>query len=333
MSAPLAVVAFGGNALVRDDTHESIYDQYATVVETVPAIVDMIESGWKVVVTHGNGPQVGYILRRSELARDEVAPVPLDYAVGDTQGAIGYMFSKALHNELARRGIDQPVATVVTQTVIDITDPAFARPTKPIGAFFDEKTARRLAVELGWTVAQDGDRGWRRTVPSPKPQEIVELATIRNLLTAGTLVVACGGGGIPVAREPDGQLVGVEAVIDKDRSSALLAAALDADLLVIPTGVEQVAIHFGTPEQEWLTHLSPELAAEYAAEGHFGEGSMQPKVEAIVDFLRDRPGAAGLITAPATIAKALDRQSGTWIENDAVRAIDNITPDDKEVTR
>ncbi len=319
MSARLAVVAFGGNALVRDDTHQSIDDQYVTVVDTVPAIVDMIESGWNVVVTHGNGPQVGFILRRSELARGEVSPVPLDYAVGDTQGAIGYMFSKALHNELALRGIQRPVATVVTQTVVDIEDPAFTRPTKPIGAFFDEETARRLGDELGWTVAQDGDRGWRRTVASPNPQEIVELATIRNLIDVGTIVVACGGGGIPVSREPNGQLLGVEAVIDKDRTSALLAAELQADLLVIPTGVEQVAIHFGTPQQEWLKQLSPAIAADYAAQGHFGEGSMQPKVEAILDFLRDRPDAAGLITAPASIAAALERRTGTWIENDSTK--------------
>lgn len=315
MSAGLAVIAFGGNALVRDDAHQSIPDQYATVVDTVPAIVDMIEAGWNVVVTHGNGPQVGYILRRSELAIGEVAPVPLDYAVGDTQGAIGYMFSKAMHNELARRGITRPVATVVTQVVVDPEDPAFERPTKPVGGFLDEAAARRYERELGWTVAADGGRGWRRTVPSPQPQEIVELDTLRSLVETGTLVVACGGGGIPVARQPDGRLVGVEAVIDKDRASGLLAAALDADLLVIPTGVERVAIRFGTPEQEWLSHLTPAAAASYAADGHFGEGSMQPKVEAVLDFLRARPTAAGLITAPECIAAALDRRSGTWIES------------------
>lgn len=330
MSAALAVVAFGGNALVRDETHQSIGDQYATVVDTVPAIVDMIEGGWNIVVTHGNGPQVGYILRRSELAREEVAPVPLDYAVGDTQGAIGYMFSKALYNELARRRIHRPVATVVTQTVVDSLDPAFTRPTKPVGAFFDEASARRHARELGWTVSPDGERGWRRTVPSPKPQEIVELETIRNLIDAGTLVIACGGGGIPVARGVDDQLVGVEAVIDKDRSSGLLAAQLEADLLVIPTGVEQVAIRFGTPAQEWLNQLTPELAAHYLAQGHFGEGSMQPKVEAILDFLRARPTAAGLITAPACIAAALDRCSGTWIENDGLGDAEVACPTHKE---
>lgn len=330
MSGRLAVVAFGGNALVRDENHQSISDQYATVVATVPAIVDMIEAGWNIVVTHGNGPQVGYILRRSELARNEVAPVPLDYAVADTQGAIGYMFSTALHNELARRGIKRPVATVVTQTVVDASDPAFDRPTKPIGAFFDEATARGHAEDLGWTVAQDGDRGWRRTVASPQPQQIIELSTIRALIDAGTLVIAGGGGGIPVIRDENGHLIGIEAVIDKDRSSALLAAVLGADLLVVPTGVEQVAIHFGTPEQEWLSHLTPKRAAQFAAEGHFGEGSMQPKVEAILDFLRARPAAAGLITSPECIASALDHQTGTWIENDSPAETDT-TPKEKQL--
>ncbi len=315
MSGKLAVIAFGGNALVRDADHQSIPDQYTTVADTVPAIIDMIEAGWNVVVTHGNGPQVGYILRRSELALSEIAPVPLDYAVGDTQGAIGYMFTKALGNELARRGLHQPVATVLTQAVVDPDDVAFARPTKPVGGFFDETAARRFERDLGWTVAADGAQGWRRTVPSPMPQEIVELDTIRTLVDAGTLVVACGGGGIPVARHANDQLVGVEAVIDKDRASGLLAAELGADLLVIPTGVEQVAIRFGTPEQQWLGHLIPAVAAQYAAQGHFGEGSMGPKIDAVLDFLRARPTAAGLITAPACIAAALDRRSGTWIEN------------------
>lgn len=317
MSNRLAVIAFGGNALVRDAAHQSIPDQYATVEQTAPAIIDMIEAGWNVVVTHGNGPQIGYILRRSELSLSEVAPVPLDYAVGDTQGAIGYMFSKALGNELTRRGLRRPVATVVTQTIVDPADPAFTRPTKPVGEFFDEATARHHEREFGWTVASDGGQGWRRTVPSPVPQEIVELDTIRHLVAAGTLVIACGGGGIPVARQSDNQLTGVEAVIDKDRASGLLAAELGAELLVIPTGVEQVAIRFGTSEQEWLSHLTPATAAEYAAEGHFGEGSMQPKVEAILGFLDACPTAAGLITAPACIAAALDRRSGTWIENTA----------------
>lgn len=316
MTGPgLAVVAFGGNALIRDSARQSIPDQYDTVVATVPAIVDMIAKGWDVVLTHGNGPQVGYILRRSELAAPEVAPVPLDYAVGDTQGAIGYMFAKALHNELRCRGIHKPVAGLVTQTVVGPADPAFACPTKPVGAFLDEVTARRYARELGWTVVEDANRGWRRAVASPEPVEIVELDTIRQLTAAGTVVVACGGGGVPVVRNGDGRLVGVEAVIDKDRAAALLATALGADLLAIPTGVEKVAIRFGTPEQEWLDELTPQTAAEYDAAGHFGEGSMRPKVAAIVDFLRSRPAAAGVITAPDRLADALAGDTGTWITN------------------
>lgn len=315
MTAGLAVVAFGGNALVRDAEHQSIPDQYATVTATAPAIVDLITAGWDVVVTHGNGPQVGYILRRSELSQPEVSPVPLDYAVGDTQGAIGYMFAKALHNELAVRGIAKPVSSLITQTVVDPDDPAFQRPSKPVGGFLDEATAHRYRRELGWTVAPDGDRGWRRTVPSPRPREIVELPGIRVLLQAGHLVIAGGGGGIPVARQEGGLLVGVEAVVDKDRASALLAVLLGADLLVIPTGVQQVAIAFGTPAQRWLSHLTPAEAISYTNEGHFGEGSMQPKIAAIVDFLTARPEAAGLITSPEQIAAALDRRTGTWIDN------------------
>lgn len=312
MSGKLAVVALGGNALVRDAAHQSIPDQYDTVTDTVPAIVEMIAQGWDVVVTHGNGPQVGFILRRSELAAAEVAPVPLDYAVADTQGAIGYMFAKALTNELRSRGIDRPAVGLVTQTVVDPDDPAFARPTKPVGSFLNETTARRYAAELDWSIMQDGDRGWRRAVPSPEPTEIVELGTVRRLIRDGAVVVASGGGGVPVTRDADGRLAGVEAVIDKDRAAALLARTLDADLLAIPTGVPQVAIGFGTPDERWLDELSPTDAAAYAAQGQFGEGSMRPKVEAIVSFLAARPDAAGLITAPNRLADALAGRTGTW---------------------
>lgn len=311
----LAVVALGGNALVRSKEKDSIGDQYETVSAVAPHLVDLVEEGWRLVVTHGNGPQVGFILRRSEIASAEVNPVPIDYAVGDTQGAIGYMFLKAVGNELRRRGLTRPVVTVVTQTVVDPDDPAFARPTKPIGAFFDEPTARRYERELGWTVVEDAGRGWRRTVPSPLPIEIVELETIRQLSETGAVVIAAGGGGIPVLRDGTGALVGVEAVIDKDLASALLAAQLGADLLAIPTGVPQVAIHWGTPEQQWLDTLSVEQARTYAREGHFGEGSMRPKVEAVAGFVEARPGGAGVITSPERLRDALDRKTGTWIED------------------
>ncbi|WP_267223529.1 carbamate kinase [Dyella silvae] len=314
---PLAVVAVGGNALIRDNDHVAIPDQYDAVVESVQHIAEMIEAGWDLVLTHGNGPQVGFILRRSELAAEEVCPVPLDYAVGDTQGAIGYMFQKALDNELRRRGIHKPVATIVTQTRVSPIDPAFANPTKPVGAFLDEATARARQQQLGWTLMEDAGRGWRRTVPSPEPLEILESAVIENLLNQGCVVIACGGGGIPVVSNAANELVGVEAVIDKDLASALLAKQLQADLLLIPTGVEQVAINFGTPEQRWLNHLSVSEAQELIQQGQFGAGSMLPKVEAILRFVThdesQKRSGKGLITSGPAIKRALMRETGTWI--------------------
>ncbi|RFU45322.1 carbamate kinase [Paraburkholderia sp. DHOC27] len=317
MRKPLAIVAVGGNALIQDDLHNSIPDQYGAVAESVRHIADMIEAGWDLVVTHGNGPQVGFILRRSEIAAQEVSPVPLDYAVGDTQGAIGYMFQKAMGNELRRRGIDRPVVALVTQTRVSADDPAFSHPAKPVGAFFDEATARQRQKELGWTLMEDAGRGWRRTVPSPEPLEIVEHAVIAQLLAQGCVVIACGGGGIPVVRDQDRRLSGVEAVIDKDLASALLAEQLDADLLLIPTGVEKVAVNFGTPQQRWLDQLNVAQARDLIAEGQFGAGSMQPKVEAILRFVSQKhskgKAASGLITSPPAIREALKHKTGTWI--------------------
>lgn len=317
MSKPLAVVAVGGNALIQDDRRNSIPDQYVAVMESVTHITDMVEAGWDLVLTHGNGPQVGFILRRSELASGEVSPVPLDYAVGDTQGAIGYMFQKALHNELTRRGIHKPVVTLVTQTLVSQHDDAFANPSKPIGAFLDEATALERQQQLGWTLMEDAGRGWRRTVPSPAPLEIIERDTIAQLVRQGYIVIACGGGGLPVIRDEHQQLTGVEAVIDKDLASALLASQLGADLLVIPTGVEKVAINFGTPQQQWLDSLDTARARKLLQAGQFGVGSMQPKVEAILDFVtasqQQGKQASGLITSPQAIKAALAHQSGTWI--------------------
>lgn len=317
MNKPLAVVAVGGNALITHEEKNSIPDQYRAVEQSVISIVDMIEAGWDVVLTHGNGPQVGFILRRSELAASEVAPVPLDYAVGDTQGAIGYMFQKALHNQLAARGINKPVVAIVTQTLVSASDPAFNAPSKPVGAFLDHATALQRQQTLGWTITEDAGRGWRRTVASPLPKEIVELATIKNLLAQGCIVIACGGGGIPVIRDANQQISGIEAVIDKDLASALLAEQLTADLLLIPTGVDQVAINFGTPNQRWLNELDLEQAEQLIAQGQFGAGSMQPKVEAITQFIRQSAvhgkAARGLITRPESIKLALKHQTGTWI--------------------
>jgi len=310
-----AVVAFGGNALVTDAEHDSIPEQYHTVCRTVPHLVEMIEQGWRLVVSHGNGPQVGFILRRSELSQDEVDPVPVDYAVADTQGAIGYMFVKALGNELRRRGLERPVVAVVTQSVVDPADPAFRQPNKPVGSFLDEATARERAATLGWTIMEDAGRGWRRVVPSPRPRRIVETPLIRALLDRGAVVVAAGGGGIPVAVDDTGDIVGVEAVVDKDLASSLLATDLGADLLLIPTGVPRVAIRFGTPEQEWLDTLTVGQARAYLGAGEFGQGSMEPKVAAVADFVAGAPGAVGVIGAPDQIPAILAGTSGTRIVN------------------
>lgn len=314
MTKPLAVVAVGGNALILDDRHTALADQYDAVCETAKHVATMIAAGWNVVLTHGNGPQVGFILRRSEIADGQVPTVPVQYAVGDTQGAIGFMFQNALGNALQRRGIRIPVVTLVTQTLVDPNDPAFLKPTKPIGSFMTEEVARALAARLSWTVMQDGDRGWRRAIASPQPIRVVEAPIIERLAREGVLIIACGGGGIAVEETAGGELRGVEAVIDKDRASALLAIEMRADLLMIPTGVPRVAIRFGKPDQQWLDRISVAEAEAYAAAGHFGAGSMGPKIEAIVNFVKRLPGGRGVITDAPNIERALRGETGTWIE-------------------
>jgi carbamate kinase len=314
MSKPLAVVAVGGNALIRDDRHMALADQYDAVCATATHVAAMVGAGWNVVLTHGNGPQVGFILRRSEIADGQVPTVPVQYAVGDTQGAIGFMFQNALGNALLARGLRVPTVTLVTQTLVDRADPAFALPDKPIGSFMSEEVARHLAAELGWTVMQDGDRGWRRSIASPHPVRVIEAQIIERLAREGVLIIACGGGGIAVEDLGNGELHGLEAVIDKDRASALLAIEMKADLLMIPTGVERVAIHFGRPDQRWLDRITVAEAEAYAAAGHFGAGSMGPKIEALVKFARGRPGGRGVITNAENIERALRGESGTWIE-------------------
>ena len=315
MTKPVAVVAVGGNALIRDTAHSTLADQYDAVCATSEHVVAMIAAGWHVVLTHGNGPQVGFILRRSEIADGQVPTVAVPYAVGDTQGAIGFMFQNALGNALRRRGIDVPVVTLVTQTLVDRADPAFARPDKPIGSFMTEEVAHELAARLGWTVGPDSERGWRRTIASPWPVRVVEAPLIERLAREGTLVIACGGGGIAVEQWANGELHGVDAVVDKDRASALLAVQMRADLLLIPTGVERVAIRFGQPDQLWLDQLTPGEAEDYAAAGHFGAGSMGPKIEALLSYVKGRAGGRGLITNPENIARALRGETGTSIQS------------------
>jgi carbamate kinase len=306
----LAVLAIGGNALIRDRSHESIPNQYEMVCALAEDIAGMIEAGWRVVVTHGNGPQVGFILRRSELSIAEVPPVPMDYAGADIQGAVGYMFVKALRNVFKRRGMRCQPACIVTQTLVDRNDPAFANPTKPIGSHMEEARAKQLAKKYHWTVREDAGRGWRRVVPSPKPQTIVETPVIKTLAGQGFVVVACGGGGIPVIEDEGGDLRGVEAVIDKDLASSLLARSMEADILVLPTGVEKVALDFNKPTQRWLDRMTLAEARKHQADDQFDAGSMGPKIAALVDFVAGG-GRMGLITNPPNLSRALNGETGT----------------------
>ena len=316
MSNKLAVVAVGGNSLITDKHHPDVPHQWDAVRETCRHLADMVEDGWTLVVTHGNGPQVGYILRRNELAAHEVHATPLDVIGADTQGSIGYMLQQALRNELNSRGINKPVVSVVTQVLVDRDDPGFKNPTKPIGSFMEEADARKFEAE-GWQVVEDAGRGWRRVVASPIPLEVVEQDAIQTLTSAGNIVIAVGGGGIPVVQNQKGELrelSGVFAVIDKDRASALLAQQIGADLLLISTAVEKVALNFGKPNEQWLDHMTLAEAKAHMAEGtHFAKGSMAPKIEAVITFL-ETGGKKALITDPANIARALRGETGTFIE-------------------
>jgi carbamate kinase len=310
----VAVVAVGGNSLVFKG-HESIVDQEAAAQETCRHIADMIEQGWTVAIAHGNGPQVGFVLRRSEIAAriEGLHEVPLDVCGADTQGATGYMLQQALSNEFVRRGIDTKVVTVVTQVEVDRNDPAFQAPTKPIGSFMEKEQALEKQTREGWSVVEDAGRGWRRVVPSPLPKRIVEEPAIRGLIDLGICVVAVGGGGIPVVADETGCLAGVAAVIDKDYAASLLASRLGAEVFVISTAVEKVALDFGTPEQRWLDRVTVAEARAYLSEGrHFAKGSMAPKVQACIWFV-EKGGNAALITNPENIGRALRGETGTWI--------------------
>lgn len=311
MRRNVAVVAVGGNSLIKNKNHQTVPDQWEAARETGKHIARMIAGGWEVVLTHGNGPQVGFILRRSELAAHELHEVPLDSCVADTQGAIGYMFQQVLMNEFRHMGMEKPAATVVTQVLVDRDDPAFQNPTKPIGTFMDEETARRRQEE-GWHVIEDAGRGWRRVVPSPMPREILELPVIQRMVEQGIIVIGVGGGGIPVVRNEAGDLEGVAAVIDKDHASSLLARSIGADLFLISTEVEKVALNFGTPDQVWLDQMTLAEAKAYMAEGHFKTGSMLPKIQAIVRYLEEG-GKEAIITNPENIERALAGETGTRI--------------------
>jgi carbamate kinase len=317
MKDQVAVVAIGGNSLIKDKTKVSVEDQYLAAKETTFHIADMIEAGWNVAIGHGNGPQVGFILRRSEIAHktDGMHEVPLDVCGADSQGAIGYALTQTLQNELRKRGIQKPVATVITQVRVDAQDSAFQNPSKPIGGFMEEAEAKQRAENLGWQIVEDAGRGWRRVVASPIPQEIIELPSVKELIAAGQIVITVGGGGIPVVMEKD-EVKGVAAVIDKDYASSLLARQINADLFLISTAVEKVALNFGKPNEQQIDRMTLSEAKAYLAEGtHFAKGSMAPKMQAIIWFL-EGGGKQALITNPENIGRALKGETGTWIVQD-----------------
>ena len=311
--AKTVVIAIGGNSLISDSGHQSVGDQCDAAAQTCVHIASMLEAeDLRLVVTHGNGPQVGFILRRSELAAPELHMVPLDSCVADTQGALGYQLQRAMHNEFRRRGVARTAVTVVTQVLVDNDDPALRNPNKPIGSFMSQEQAEAHRVKDGWALVEDSGRGWRRVVASPQPRAILELEAVKGLLDAGFVVVAGGGGGIAVTEDAKGDLVGVSAVIDKDLASSLMARQLKAELLVISTAVEKVCLNFGKPNQKSLATMTLAEAKQYIGEGHFKPGSMLPKIQAVVDFL-EGGGTEAIITDPEHLAEALKGRAGTRV--------------------
>jgi len=307
------VVAIGGNSLIKDAKHQTVPDQIAALGDTSVHIASAIKDGWHVAIGHGNGPQVGFILRRSELSAHELHEVPLDVCDADSQGAIGYELQQSLGNDFRRMGFDRMAVTVVTQVEVDPDDPAFQHPTKPIGTFMDEARAIERRDTEGWTVVEDAGRGWRRVVPSPRPIRIVEQDAVQALLHDGFVVITVGGGGVPVVADASGYLHGVAAVIDKDYASSLLATVVGADVFAITTSVERVALDWGRPTQAWVDELTVAEARGYLAEGgHFMPGSMAPKIEACLEFL-ERGGGEAIITAPGDLEMALLGKAGTRI--------------------
>ena len=307
-----AVIAIGGNSLIPDKHHPEMEHQWAAVRETCTHIAEMVDQGWNTIITHGNGPQVGFILRRAELAMPEVHPMSLDIIGADTQGSIGYMIQQAMDNEFHRRGLYRRAITIVTQVLVDGEDPGFQNPTKPIGGFMTQEEASVFET-MGWQVIEDSGRGYRRVIASPKPLEIIEVNAIKQMVDIGWVVIAVGGGGIPVVRNASGELrAAPPAVIDKDLASALMAVETGADLLVISTGVEKVALNFNKPDEQWLDSMTVAEARQYLAEGHFAPGSMKPKIEAILLYL-ENGGKEALITDPPNIARALAGETGTRI--------------------
>jgi len=304
------VLALGGNAVVRPGQRGDIYEQFAATRESVEPLVPLIRDGAALVITHGNGPQVGDLLIMAESARERVPEIPLGVLVADTQGQMGYMIQQTLRNRLALEGIERNVVTVVTQVLVDKDDPKLTEYTKPVGPFMDESVAKLRMAQSELRMVEDSGRGWRRVVPSPEPTAIVEMDTIKGLVDAGVIIVTAGGGGIPVYYEEDGRLEGIDAVVDKDRASAVLARGLGAPLFVLATSVDKVYLDFNKPEQRPLDLVTLEDARLYYAEGHFAAGSMGPKVESIISFLEDG-GRRAVVTTPAGVLEALRGRTGT----------------------
>ncbi len=312
MKSQLAILAIGGNSLIKDKDHIALSSQYEAIKETSKYIAELIAEGMRLVITHGNGPQVGFIYRRGELARHELPLIPLDICGADTQGAIGYMIQMALLNEFRKMGIEQKVAAVVTKTIVNRDDPSFQTPTKPIGSFMSEQEALAHQKESGWQVMEDAGRGFRRVVPSPIPREIVEIDAIKLLVASDYVVIAAGGGGIPVIRNGQGDLEGVEAVIDKDLGSSLLARNLGADIFIISTAIDSVYLNFGKENPKPIRQASLPEIKQYLKEGHFKPGSMKPKIEAAIQFL-EGGGQKAIITSPENLLKATRGEAGTTL--------------------
>ncbi|MCK5759229.1 MAG: carbamate kinase [Clostridiales bacterium] len=313
----LAVIAIGGNSLIKDKQHMQVNDQYDAICETVKYITDIIEEGYEVIITHGNGPQVGFIMRRSEIAEEieHMHPVPLVSCDADTQGALGYQIQQALHNEFAKRGIIKNAVTIVTQVEVDENDQAFANPAKPIGSFYDEEQVKKLRKDHpDWVINMDAGRGYRRVVPSPMPKSIIEIDAIKNLVNSGFTVIAVGGGGIPVIVDKDNKFKGVNAVIDKDHASGMLATKLGADVFIISTAVKNVCINFGKPNEEALGLTDIKRIYELKDQKHFTPGSMLPKIEAALTYLKNG-GEKAIITSPENLLKAVRGEAGTTITN------------------
>lgn len=308
---PTAVVAIGGNSLVQPGERGTLEDQRRNLQATCEGIAAVMAAGYRVVVTHGNGPQVGDALLRSEAATDQAPPLTLDVCVAETQGSIGYLLQQALQETFERHGLRRPIVTLLTQVLVSPRDPAFRKPSKPVGPFYTQAEAQRRRATLHWHMVEDAQWGHRRVVPSPEPKAIIELPAIQSALASDALVIACGGGGIPVVYRQD-RLVGIEAVIDKDLASSLLAWELEAELFLISTGVDEVALHYGMPDQQKLERLSAEEARRYLRDGHFPPGSMGPKIEAALRYL-ERGGRLVIVTSPERIAESLHGMAGTRI--------------------